>query len=618
MSSPKATERLTGRRAFSLASALAALLMAGACASATGPMKAGQQAEFASDYDRAVVEYTRAVREHPDKRDAHLALDRAKLHASEMHFTRARRLAATGKYEEAVIEYELAHELNPTSADVETELRRARVAVRNKIAVPADGKTQLEALVERTRDLQPSGYELPHDVKLPASLLFREASSRDVITTLARIANLNVVFDPAFRESPVTTELRDATLEDALTSITSSTRTFYKITATRTITIVPDTPAKRREYEDEVVRTFYLSNAELKETIDLLRIVVDLRRIAGVPGANSITIKDTPDRLAAASRIISAVDKARPEVVIDVELLEVDRKRLKEYGLQIASPGSPGINGSFDVNQDGQTLASLLNLTSADVFVTGVPGLYYRLLKTDQNTRTLANPQLRTAEGMPAKASFGEEVPVPVTVFSPIATGGVPQQPVTSFNYRNIGVNIDITPRMHHNDDVSLALKIEVSSLSGTGYGGLPTFGNRSIDTVIRLRDGETNMLAGLIRDDEREVLDGVPGLSDLPVVGRLFGKTHKETEQTDIILTLTPHIVRVLDLNEADLRPFRLGREANPTPLLEAPQSPLPLPPEPQPPTQPPAPGQRPILPITPPEPPPSPPTTPPTQTPQ
>ena len=618
MSSPKATERPTGRRAFSLASALAALLMAGACASATGPMKAGQQAEFASDYDRAVVEYSRAVKEDPDNRDAHLALDRAKLRAAEMHFTRARRLASTGKYEEAVIEYELAHELNPTSSDVETELRKARLAVRNKIPVPADGKTQLEALVDRTRDMPNSSYELPRDAKLPPSLLFREASSRDVFTTLARVANLNVIFDPSFRESPVTTELHDTTLEDALTSITSSTHNFYKITAPRTITIVPDTPAKRREYEDEVVRTFYLSNADLKETIDLLRIVIDLRRIAGVPGANALTIKDTPDRLNAAARIISAVDKARPEVVIDVELLEVDRKRLKEYGLQIASPGSPGIDGSIDVNQQGQTLASLANLTQADVFVRGVPGLYYRLLKTDQNTRTLANPQLRTAEGMPAKASFGEEVPVPVTVFAPIATGGVAQQPVTSFNYRNIGVNIDITPRMHHNDDVSLSLKIEVSSQSGTGYGGLPTFGNRTIDTVIRLKDGETNMLAGLIRDDERDVLDGVPGLSDLPIVGRLFGKTHKETQETDIILTLTPHIVRVLDLNEADLLPFRLGRAAPSTPALL--ESPVPAgQPEPQP-TQPPAPapGQRPILPIRPPEPPTAPPTTPPTQTPQ
>ena len=163
---------------------------------------------------------------------------------------------------------------------------------------------------------------------------------------------------------------------------------------------------------------------------------------------------------------------------------------------------------------------------------------------------------------MPAQARFGERVPVPVTTFSPIATGGVAQQPITSFNYENIGVNIDITPRTHHDDEVSLALKIEVSSISGTGFGGLPTFGNRAINTVIRLRDGETNLLAGLIRDDERDVLEGVPGLSDLPLVGRLFAHTKRETQETDIVLTLTPRIIRVLDLTEDDLRPFRVGRD--------------------------------------------------------
>ena len=590
--------------------ALALCLTTAACASSNA-LKAGHTAEINMDFDRAVVEYTRAVRTHPDNQEARLALDRAKLRAAQEHFTRARRLEATGKLDDAVIEFELARELNPTSGDIDAELRQARLALRNKIQVGADGKTQLETLVERSRDQPPAGYDLPHDVKMPASLVFRDASSRLVLTTIARFANLNVVFDPAFHEDPVTTELRDARLEDALSSITSSTHTFYKVTAPRTITIVPDTAAKRREYEDEVVRTFYLSNAELKETIDLLRVVVDLRRIAGVPGTNAITIKDTPDRLAAASRIIAAIDKARPEVVIDVELLEVDRTRLKEYGLQIASPGSPGIDGSLDVNKIGQTVASLRSLTAADVFVTGVPGLYYRLLKSDQNTRTLANPQLRTSEGMAARASFGDEVPVPVTTFAPIATGGVAQQPVTSFNYRNIGVNIEITPRMHHNDDVSLAIKVEVSSLSGTGFGGLPTFGNRSIDTVIRLKDGETNMLAGLIRDDERDVLDGIPGLSDLPVVGRIFGKTHKESQETDIILTLTPHIVRVLDLNEADLRPFKLGRETGgamgvdlSTPGVSQPLAQPPLPPPAADPGRTPQGGDpRPILPILPPD---------------
>ena len=252
------------------------------------------------------------------------------------------------------------------------------------------------------------------------------------------------------------------------------------------------------------------------------------------------------------------------------------------------------------------TLESLRKLTSADVFLTGVPALYYRLLKSDTNTRALASPQLRTAEGIPAQAKFGERVPVPVTVFSPIATGGVPQQPVTSFNYENIGVNIDITPRVHHNDDVSLALKVEVSNVSGEGFGGLPTFGNRFINTVIRLKDGETNMLAGLIRDDERRVLDGVPGLSDLPIVGRLFSRNRRETQETDIILTLTPHIVRVLDLTEADLRPFRLGGGRGTAPAGESPSAPAQPPARDE--TPPVPPGPRPAVPITPPEPTPAP----------
>ena len=277
---------------------------------------------------------------------------------------------------------------------------------------------------------------------------------------------------------------------------------------------------------------------------------------------NSVALKDTRERVEAAGRLIAAIDKARPEVVIDVELLEVDRTRLREFGLQMASPGSTGISGSADVNRTGLTLENLRNLTAADVLMSGVPGVYYRLLKNDANTRTMASPQLRTSEGIAAQARFGERVPLPVTTFAPIAAGGINQQPITSYVYENIGVNIDITPRMHHDDDVSLALKISLSNISGEGYGGLPTFGNREISTTIRLKDGETNMLAGLIRDDERLIKTGLAGLSDIPLVGGLFTTHRKQTQQTDIILTITPHIVRVLELSESDLRPFRLARD--------------------------------------------------------
>jgi len=534
------------------------------CATAAA-MRAGQSAEQLQDYDRAIVEYTKALQGNPDNRAARQALDRAKLRSSQEHFTRGRRFHATGRLDEALVELQLASELNPGNASVESLLTDVRTQLRTKVAVARGGKTELETLIARTRELPPVGLDLPSDIRLPGSLVFRDAASRDVFTAIARFANVSLVFDPQFRSTPVTIDLRDVSLSEALASLTGATRTFYRVSAQRTVTIIPDTPAKRTEYEEEIVQTFYLSNADLKETIDLLRIVVDARRIAPIVATNSLSIKDTPERVAAAGKLITAIDKARPEVIIDVELLEVDRTRFREFGLQLASPTadgvSPGIDGQATINGgDDLTVRDLRNLTQSDILLTNLPGLFYRLLKSDNNTRTLANPQLRTSEGVAAQARFGERVPIPVTTFSPIATGGVAQQPITSFNYENIGVNIDITPRTHHDDEVSLTLRIEVSNISGAGFGGLPTFGNRAINTVIRLRDGETNLLAGLIRDDERRVVQGIPGLSDLPLVGRLFAHSRNETKETDIVLMLTPRIVRILDLSEEDLRPFRVG----------------------------------------------------------
>src|SRR5207253_7957357 len=220
--------------------------------------------------------------------------------------------------------------------------------------------------------------------------------------------------------------------------------------------------------EEQVVRTFYLSNADLKETMDLVRLVLDARRISPTTATNAITIQDSPERIAAAARLLAAIDKARPEVIIDVELLEVNRTKLMEYGLQVASAGSTGINGSAGIATDSTSSVSyqtLRNLTASDVLLTSLPTLYYRLLKSDTNTRTLASPQLRTLDGAEATAKFGEQVPVPVTTFLPIATGGTPQQPLTSYNYQNIGVNIKITPRTHHDDDVSLTLDVSVTNI---------------------------------------------------------------------------------------------------------------------------------------------------------
>ena len=548
----------TSRRSLVIAIAVAAAV----AGCATGAMRTGQQAEVVQDYDQAVIEYTRALRQKPNNVEARRSLERAKLRAAQDHLTRGRRLAATGRLDEALVELQTASELNPTSGDIDETLRTVRTQQRNRIAVVREGKTQLESLVDRAREEPAQGADLPADIKLPAALTFPNASARTVYLAIGRLANISVVFDTAYRDQSVSIDLRDATLQGALDAVSNATRNFYRVSSDRVITVIPDTAAKRREYEEEVIKTFYLSNADLKETIDALRTVVDARRIAPISGTNALTIKDTPERVEAAARLISAIDKARPEVVIDVQLLEVDRTKLKEYGLQLASPASPGIDGAADINRDNLTLRDLRTLTQSDVFLTNLPGVYYRLLKQDSNTRTLANPQLRTMEGITTAARWGERVPVPQTTFAPIATGGVAQQPITSYAYENIGVNMDITPRMHHDDEVSLALKIEVSSIAGEGFGGLPKFGNRTVSTVIRLRDGETNMLAGLIRDEERRTVRGIPGLSDIPGIGSLFSHTQNDTQQTDVILTLTPHIIRVLDLSEQDLRAFRVQRD--------------------------------------------------------
>ena len=300
-----------------------------------------------------------------------------------------------------------------------------------------------------------------------------------------------MIFDPQFSARPVSIDLRNPSFEEALQAVSTATRNFYRVTAQRTVTVIPDTAAKRQEYEEEIVRPFFLSNADLKETMDLLR---DRDRCAtrgagdgdqrdhdqGHAGARGGRRQDHRGHRQGASRGRDRRRAARGR----------SHALARSTGCRSHRRVDPptGINGAARHQPRRFTLRDLSNLTQADILLTNLPALYYRLLKQDSNTRTLANPQLRTSEGMPAQARFGERVPVPVTIFSPIATGGVNQQPITSFNYENIGVNIDITPRTHHDDEVSLALKIEVSSISGAGFGGLPTFGNREISTVIRLK----------------------------------------------------------------------------------------------------------------------------------
>ncbi len=414
--------------------------------------------------------------------------------------------------------------------------------------------------------------------------MFRGASLREAYLALARAAAINFIFDPSFQDTTVTLDLQEVPFDQALAALAAAGHTFHRVVDAKVLNVVPDTPSKRREYEQQVVKTLFLSNADLKETIDLLRVVLGARRIAPVAGSNALTINDTPDKVAAAERIVEVVDKRRAEVVVEVRILEVARNRLKEYGIYLTSGlDAQGIEGiASGVFPD----PSVTNLnqhpySKDNLVVTSLPGAVVRLLESDSSTRLLANPQLRICEGQTAQARFGDQVPVPVTTFTAIATGGLPQQPITSFEYKNVGVNIDMTPRVHHDGEVTLALKLDISAVGAPGYQGLPTFNSRTVNSTIRLRDGETNMLAGLILDNERRGLTGLPGVANIPFIGRLFARNRDESTQTDIVMTLTPHVIRKSDIEESDLRSFLVGGEVspflfevpNPTPNAPAPQ---------------------------------------------
>jgi general secretion pathway protein D len=543
-----------------------ALVAAAACATSSA-FHAGENAERLQDYDRAVLEYQRALQESPDNVDIRRALDRARMRAATDHTNTARRLVGRGQYDEALTEYRLALELNPNSSGIADEMKDAE-------AYRARGRASLDELKARAREHALPGLELNAEAQQPLGLVFRGASLREAYLALARAAAINITFDPSFQDTSVTLDLQEVGFDQALAALAAAGHTFHRVVDAKVLNVVPDTPSKRREFEQQVVKTLFLSNADLKETIDLLRVVLGARRIAPVAGANALTISDTPDKVAAAERIVEIVDKRRAEVVVEVRILEVARNRLKEYGVYLTSGlDAQGIEGiASGIFPDPRiTNANQHPYDKNNLVVTSLPGAVLRLLESDTSTRLLANPQLRMSEGQTAQARFGDQVPVPITTFTAIATGGLPQQPITSFEYKNVGVNIDMTPRVHHDGEVTLTLKLDISAVGAPGYQGLPTFNSRTVNSTIRLRDGETNMLAGLILDNERRGLTGLPGIANIPFLGRLFAKNHDETTQTDIVMTLTPHVIRRSDIEESDLRSFLVGGETSPF-LFEVP----------------------------------------------
>lgn len=553
------------RRIRAAGGLLFVVLWAGASGCAT--YRLAHQASLAeenSDWDAAVEHYLELVERQPSNVRFKTALLRARLKASQEHFSKGQRFEAAGVLERALVEYQEAVQLDSTNqyAQVELDQLRSEMAKADR----SGSQLSLEELKRKTRDQPAQPPVLSPRSKEAISLDFpKPVSIFDIYRALGKAFGINVLFDPALKDQDLAIELRDVTAQTALETLMRAAGHFYKVVDEHSIIIAADNPQNRKTYEDLVIQTFFLSNAETKDVLTLLRSLIGAKNIATNEELNAITIRDTADKVKVAQRMIEGIDKSRSEVIVDVELIEVDTTRLRELGVSLSQNQ---ITQTLDLGEDAKVHLSDLKYINQSSWVLTIPSIIYDFVKTNSDAQLLAKPQIRISEGEKGKVHIGDRVPIPVTSFNSAQTSGGNIIPVTSFQYQDVGIKIDIEPRVHHNKEVTLKLQIEVSQITGYQDGGggqkQPIIGTRTIESTIRLKDGETNFLAGLIRTDETQGESGLPGLSDIPIIGRLFGKTTSNIKRSDVMLTLTPHIIRTPDITEGDLMPIWVGTESN------------------------------------------------------
>ncbi|MFL6196310.1 MAG: cohesin domain-containing protein [Thermoanaerobaculia bacterium] len=554
------------------------LLLLGVVAGCTSysNYRQGESAAQLGKWDDAVLYYMKAQDEDPTNITYKAALLRAKIKASLEHFEKGQQFEKAGVVERALVEYQQAVQLDPTNQYAKAQLDHVHKAyLEQRQSQGAETIDQLKAKARGSRQQPP--VLNPRSNK-PISLEFPQAVSLfSIYRALGQAFGINILFDPNLRDQEISIDLKDVTAQAALETLMRSSGHFYKVMDEHSIIIAQDTPQNRRTYEDLVIQTFFLSNSEVKDMLQILRSLIDARKIATNEQLNAIILRDTVDKVKVAERIIQANDKSKAEVVIDVELLQINTAKLRDLGVSLTNYS---VGQALDFGQattsTGGTAAAPSGIRLSDLqflnqsnWILTIPSFVYNFVKQNTDAQLLARPQLRITEGEKASLTIGDRVPIPLTTFNTQnagATGGI--IPITSFQYQDVGIKIDLEPRVHHNQEVTLKVKIEVSNLNGnvSGSGGQsqPIIGTRTIDSVIRLQDGETNFLAGLIRTDESNQDRGFPGLSEIPVIGRLFSNKRTDSQRTDVILTMTPHIIRNAEITQEDLEPIWVGTEAN------------------------------------------------------
>ncbi len=525
------------------------LVLAG-CSTFNQNYKRATEEASNKNWDEAIKYYEKAILEDPGNAAYRLALTRAKILASYTHVFKARSLAAQGKKEEALAEYQKALSYDPNNRAVAVE---AQLLTAKPQEAPESPDLKIESPVTLKVSAQKLSLNFMHDrVKLKA-----------IFQALGKHAQINILFDESFKDIPYSVDLTDRTFEQAINSLCLATKNFYRIIDESSLIIVPDLPAKRIQYELNAVKTFYLSNIRAEDLqaslMQILRSQFRAPQIMVDKNLNTITLRDAPEVLELAGSLIKLWDKPRGEVVIDLEIMEVSRQKLKKFGLELDQylMGLGYSGGENPPSEGGWFDLSKIDLGKKANFQITMPTAFLNFLESDQDTKIIAQPRLRGIEGEEMSYLVGDKIPIPRTSFTPIAAGGVAQQPVTSFDYEDVGIDIKITPRIHYEGEITLEMEVNVKSVGGTGVADIPIISTREIKNIIRLKDGETNLLAGLLKDEERLSARGIIGLKSIPVLGGLFSSTEKTVQQWDVLMTITPYIIRSIPLTEDDLKPL-------------------------------------------------------------
>lgn len=556
---------------------LAAFALLAGCTSS--PVKQAEDYAAEGEWIKAVVEYRKALSSRPHDVEYRSRLKQTELKAADFYYQRGMQFLDQGNLDAAVVQFqqglasmsdhsklqqamsEALARKEATSLYLEGASRRdagrpedARRLFQKALDAWPDHKDARAALAELKKGEEEKLTEgLALTSKAPITLNFRQTDLKQAFEFLARAFGVNVIFDETVKSVPVTLFAKDVTFEQGLNLLLTTSKSFHKRIGANTILVAPDSKEKRGQYEDHLVRSFHMNTVRAKEMADILRGLVVIKKIMINEQLNTLTIRDTEEVLKLVERIIDNNDRKPAEMILDVEILEVNRSKAERLGLDF---------GSYAFTLSAPTLplaGSLRDAFSAAATLT-VPPVTFRFFKQDVDAKTLANPKIRVLNGRVAKIHIGDRVPLRAATIVD-ATG----QTRTTFDYKDIGIRLAVEPTIYLDNSALVKLGLEVSSLGeNLGTANEPAFriGTRNAETYMVLRDGETAILGGLIQDADRTNRTKVPGFGDIPVLGALFTAYDDSGSRTDVLLTITPRVVRGWDLPGRGAREFYSGSE--------------------------------------------------------